>query len=136
MAYSFLAISDLSPYTSTDEARRTVLRSKGGPILVNYSKDDLIQLTSPMSSRAPVGNLLGMPLADDKEGLNVEEVEKSGASSKSPPATGIRSLADDKEGLTVKEVEKSQTSSESPGNTETRSLADDQEGLTVTEVGK
>lgn len=118
MAYSFLAIGDLGPYISTAEARRAVLRSKGGPILVDYSKDDLIQLASPMSSGAPVGNLLGMLLADDKEGLNVEEVEKSGASSKSPPATGIPSLADDKEGLTVTEVGKSGTSSERPVDTE------------------
>jgi hypothetical protein len=61
---------------------------------------------------------LGMPLAGDKEGLNVEEVEKSGASSKSPSATGIRSLADDKEGLTVAEVRESGTSSERSVNTE------------------
>jgi hypothetical protein len=126
MAYSFLAISDLGPYFSTAEARRTVLRSKGGPILVDYSKDNLIQLTSPMSSGAPVGNLLGMSLADDKGGLNVEEVEKSGASGKSTPATGIRSLTDDKEGLTVTEVRKSGTSGESPVDTE-NTVAGDQE---------
>ena len=118
MAYSFLAIGGLGPYFSTVEARRTVLQSEGGPILVDYSKDDLVQLTSPMSSGAPAGNLLGMPLAGDKEGLNVEEVEKSGASSKSPSATGIRSLADDKEGLTVAEVRESGTSSERSVNTE------------------
>jgi hypothetical protein len=121
MAYSLLAVSDLGPHISTAEARRTVLWSKGGPILVDYSKDDLIQLTSPMSSGALVGNLSGMPLVNDKGGLNVEEVEMSGASGKSTPATGIRSLADDKEGLTVTEVNKSGTSSENPADTEIRS---------------
>lgn len=125
MAYSFLAIGDLGPYINTAEARRTVLRSKGGPILVDYCKDDLIQLTSPMSSGASVGNLLGMPLADDKGGLKVEEVEKSGASGKSTPATGIRSLADDREGITVTEVRKSGTSSENPVDTEMRSPVTD-----------
>ena len=125
MAYSFLAIDDLGPSISTAEARRTVLRSKGGPILVDYCKDDLIRLTLPTISGAPVGNLLGMPLTDDQGGLNAEEVEKSGASGKSTPATGIRSLADDKEGLTVTEVRKSGTSSESPIDTEIRSPTTD-----------
>jgi hypothetical protein len=120
IAYSFRAIDDLGPHIRTTEAGRTVLRSKDGPILIDYSKHDLTQLTSPMSSGATVGNLLGMPLADDKEGLNVEEVGKSGVSSKSPSATGIRSLADNKEGLTATEVRKSGTCSESPVDTEIR----------------
>ena len=52
MTYSLLAIDDIGPDISTAEARRTALRSKGGPILVDYPKDDL-------SSGAPVGNFVG-----------------------------------------------------------------------------
>jgi hypothetical protein len=115
IAYSFRAIGDLGPHISITEAQRTVLRSKDEPTLIDYPKCDLTQLTSPMDS---VGNSLRMPLADDKEAPNVEEVEESGASSRSPSATGIRSLADKKEGRTVTAVRKSGTSSESPVDTE------------------
>jgi hypothetical protein len=120
IAYSFRAINDLSSHISITEARRTVLRSKDGPPLIDYPKCDLTQLTSPMSGGSTVGNSFGMPLADGKEGPKVEEVEESGASSKSPSATGIRSLTDNKEGCTATEVRKSETSSESPGDTEMR----------------
>jgi hypothetical protein len=44
MAYAIRAIRDISPDISTAEARRTVLRSKGRPILIDYPKDDLIKL--------------------------------------------------------------------------------------------
>jgi hypothetical protein len=59
-----------------------------------------------------------MPLTDGKESVNVEEVEKRRASSKSPPAPGIRLPADDEERLTVTEVRKSGTSSETSVDTE------------------
>jgi hypothetical protein len=66
MAYSFRAIGDLGPYISTAEARRTVLRSKGGPTLVDYSKDDLIELTSSMSGELQLETIKAWLIASAK----------------------------------------------------------------------
>jgi hypothetical protein len=124
MAYSFRAIDDLGPHINTAEARQSALQSKGGPILVDYSKDDLIRLTSPIGGGAPLGNSSGTPPADDKEGPNAEEAKKSGVPSENAPAPGIRSPPDDEEGPTVTEARKSGTPSESLVDTENTVVGD------------